>query len=58
MPEGALAPAASPGDLQVTTDFRTVLAEIVDRRLLNANLAAVFPGFQAPAYLGIVPPAG
>jgi uncharacterized protein (DUF1501 family) len=49
---------ASPGDLQVTTDFRTVLAEIVDRRLLNSNLAAVFPGFQAPAYLGIVQPAG
>ncbi|HEV3077730.1 MAG TPA: DUF1501 domain-containing protein [Thermoanaerobaculia bacterium] len=49
---------ASPGDLQVITDFRTVLAEIVDRRLLNSNLAAVFPGFQAPAYLGIVQPAG
>ena len=48
---------ASPGDLQVTTDFRTGLAEIVDRRLLNSNLAAVFPGFQAPAYLGIVQPA-
>jgi uncharacterized protein (DUF1501 family) len=48
---------ASPGDLQVTTDFRTVLSEIVDRRLLNSNLAQVFPGFQAPAYLGIVQPA-
>ncbi|MBV8202182.1 MAG: DUF1501 domain-containing protein [Acidobacteria bacterium] len=49
---------ASPGDLQVTTDFRTVLAEIVAKRLLNSNLAAVFPGFQAPAYLGIVQAAG
>jgi len=48
---------ASPGDLQVTTDFRTVLAEIVERRLLDGNLGAVFPGFQAPAYLGIVQPA-
>jgi uncharacterized protein (DUF1501 family) len=49
---------ASPGDLQVTTDFRTVLAEIVDRRLLDPSLDQVFPGFQAPAYLGIVQPAG
>jgi uncharacterized protein (DUF1501 family) len=49
---------ASPGDLQVTTDFRTVLSEIVDRRLLNSNLAQVFPDFQVPAYLGIVQPAG
>jgi uncharacterized protein (DUF1501 family) len=49
---------ASPGDLQVTTDFRTVLSEIVDRRLLNSNLAQVFPEFQVPAYLGVVQPAG
>jgi uncharacterized protein (DUF1501 family) len=48
---------ASPGDLQVTTDFRTVLAEIVDRRLLDPHLDQVFPGFQAPSYLGIVQPA-
>jgi uncharacterized protein (DUF1501 family) len=48
---------ASPGDLQVTTDFRTVLAEIVQRRLLNADLGQVFPGFQAPPVLGIVQPA-
>ena len=26
-----------PGDLAVTTDYRTVLAEIVDRRLGNAG---------------------
>ncbi|HVT56856.1 MAG TPA: DUF1501 domain-containing protein [Thermoanaerobaculia bacterium] len=48
---------ASPGDLQVTTDFRTVLAEIVDRRLLNPALDQVFPNFQVPGYLGIVQPA-
>lgn len=39
-------------DLQVTTDFRHVLAEIVMRRLGNANMAAVFPGFN-PSFLGL-----
>jgi uncharacterized protein (DUF1501 family) len=54
-----LAPAqlASPGDLQVTTDFRTVLAEIVSQRLVNPQLDQVFPGFQAPSFLGLVQPA-
>jgi uncharacterized protein (DUF1501 family) len=44
---------ASPGDLAITTDYRTVLAEIVDRRLLNPKLGDVFPGFTPPAYLGL-----
>jgi uncharacterized protein (DUF1501 family) len=35
-----------PGDLGVTTDFRDVLAEIVQNRLLNSKLAEVFPGYQ------------
>jgi uncharacterized protein (DUF1501 family) len=48
----------TPGDLKVTTDFRTVLAEIVDRRLLNPALDQVFPGFAAPPCLGLVRPAG
>jgi len=50
-----LAPAqlASPGDLAVTTDYRTILAEIVDRRLVNSKLSEVFPGFTPPAYLGV-----
>jgi len=43
-----------PGDLAITTDFRTVLAEVVDRRLGNTNLGDVFPGFTPPAYLGVV----
>jgi uncharacterized protein (DUF1501 family) len=46
-----------PGDLAITTDFRTVLAEIVDRRLRNPKLADVFPGFAPPAYLGVARPA-
>ncbi|HEX3529864.1 MAG TPA: DUF1501 domain-containing protein [Thermoanaerobaculia bacterium] len=44
---------ASPGDLAITTDYRTILAEIVDRRLLNSRLGDVFPGFTPPAYLGL-----
>jgi uncharacterized protein (DUF1501 family) len=34
-------------DLNVTTDFRTVLAEIVAKQMANRQIAAVFPGFDA-----------
>jgi uncharacterized protein (DUF1501 family) len=34
-------------DLQVTIDFRDILAEVVDRRLGNANMESVFPGYHA-----------
>jgi uncharacterized protein (DUF1501 family) len=34
-------------DLALTTDFRTVLSEVVYRHLGNRNLGAVFPGFEA-----------
>jgi uncharacterized protein (DUF1501 family) len=34
-------------DLALTTDFRTVLSEVVYRHLGNHNLDAVFPGFRA-----------
>ena len=43
-----------PGDLAITTDFRTVLAEVVEKRLLNPASAEVFPGFEIPAFLGLV----
>jgi len=33
-----------PGDLKVTTDYRTVLGELIDRRLKNPNIGAIFPG--------------
>jgi uncharacterized protein (DUF1501 family) len=39
-------------DLNLTTDFRTVLGEIVTRQMGNRNLAAVFPGFAAPHFRG------
>jgi uncharacterized protein (DUF1501 family) len=33
-------------DLALTTDFRQVVGEMVDRHLGNRNLATVFPGFE------------
>ena len=33
------------GDLRVTTDYRDVLAEILDHRLKNHNLTEVFPNY-------------
>ncbi|HET6381821.1 MAG TPA: DUF1501 domain-containing protein [Armatimonadota bacterium] len=33
-----------PGDLHVTTDYRNVLAEVIQRRLGNPNISDVFPG--------------
>jgi uncharacterized protein (DUF1501 family) len=44
---------AHPGDLAVTTDFRTVLGEIVQKRLLNDRLSYVFPGFTNSLFLGL-----
>ena len=41
-----------PGDLQVTTDYRTVLAEILDARLDCPSLERVFPGWK-PEKLGL-----
>lgn len=35
-------------DLQVTTDFRTVLSEAVSSQLGTPDVGAVFPGFSAP----------
>jgi len=43
-----------PGDLAITTDYRTVLAEVLERRLGNSRIGEVFPGFTVPRYLGVV----
>jgi uncharacterized protein (DUF1501 family) len=32
-------------DLNVTTDFRAVLSELVTKQMGNRNIATVFPGF-------------
>ena len=49
-----------PGDLAITTDFRDVLGEIVQQRLLNPKLSDVFPGYTDFKFRGITqgnPPA-
>lgn len=35
-----------PGDLAITTDFRDVLGEIVQKRMLNDKLSEVFPNYS------------
>lgn len=42
-----------PGDLAVTTDFRTVLSEILVNRLGNKSTEQVFPGFEVRPFLGL-----
>jgi uncharacterized protein (DUF1501 family) len=41
-------------DLMVTTDFRTVLSELVTKQLGNRQLATVFPHFAETKYRGIL----
>ncbi|MCC6191058.1 MAG: DUF1501 domain-containing protein [Anaerolineales bacterium] len=41
-------------DLAVTTDYRRVLAEIVNKRLANPYLNTVFPGYTGHSDLGLV----
>ncbi len=41
-------------DLALTTDFRMVLGELIQRHLGNPNLPAVFPGFESGRFLGLV----
>jgi uncharacterized protein (DUF1501 family) len=40
-------------DLKITTDYRTVLAELLERRTANANTDSVFPGFGATTPVGL-----
>ncbi|HEY3780921.1 MAG TPA: DUF1501 domain-containing protein [Fimbriimonadaceae bacterium] len=41
-----------PGDLKVTTDYRNVLAEVMDKKLRNPSVSDVFPGlaYSAPGF--------
>lgn len=43
-----------PGDLQVTTDFRDVLGEIVLKRMANPALDAVFPDYAKFNFRGVM----
>lgn len=40
------------GDLDVTTDIRTVFSELLAKRAQETDLASVFPGFAPGPYLG------
>jgi uncharacterized protein (DUF1501 family) len=42
-------------DLNLTTDFRDVLGELVSRHMGNRNLKAVFPGYNNPKFRGLLP---
>jgi uncharacterized protein (DUF1501 family) len=44
-----------PGDLAVTTDYRDVLGEIIQKRLNNPLLPAIFPGYTVTS-LGLAIP--
>src|SRR5579863_9207913 len=41
-------------DLDLTTDFRDVLGEMVVRHLGNQHLASVFPGYDQPKFRGLL----
>jgi uncharacterized protein (DUF1501 family) len=41
-------------DLALTTDFRDVLGELVERHLGNARLSSVFPGYDQPKFRGLI----
>ena len=41
-------------DLEVTTDYRRVLSEILIRRLENRQLGEVFPGYEGYSPLGVL----
>lgn len=38
-------------DLQITTDLRTVITELLNKRLGGTDVGAVFPGFTVPTYV-------
>lgn len=41
-------------DLNLTTDFRDVLGELVVRHLGNSQISHVFPGYDQPKYRGLI----
>jgi|GEM_PF-6693252 len=40
-------------DLKITTDLRSVLAGMLTKRIMGANMADVFPGFTGPFDAGV-----
>ncbi|MCB1120891.1 MAG: DUF1501 domain-containing protein [Verrucomicrobiae bacterium] len=44
----------SQTDLAPTTDYRTILSEVIIRRMANPNIGNIFPGFEEYAPLNLV----
>jgi len=42
-----------PGDVQITTDYRAVLAEFLVKRMGQTQLGNLLPGFQGPHDIGL-----
>ena len=42
-------------DLNLTTDFRDVLGELVSKHVGNKDLRSVFPGYTQPKFRGLIP---
>ena len=40
--------------MNLTTDFRDVLGELVTRQLGNKNMTTVFPGYEQPKFRGLL----
>jgi len=38
----------------LTTDYRAVCSEVLARHLAQRNLEKIFPGFRAPAPVGLL----
>jgi uncharacterized protein (DUF1501 family) len=43
-----------PGDLEITTDYRDILIEILRKRMKNNKIGQVFPGYNKETSLAIV----
>ena len=43
-----------PGDLNITTDYRDVLGEVVEKRLKNPKLNEIFPNYTDWKNIGVV----
>lgn len=50
---GLAADQLDQGDLRITTDYRQLLAELLQRRFAHADPAQLFPGWQPRAALGL-----
>ena len=41
------------GDLEITTDYRTILAELIRKKMPGGSLDSIFPDFDTSQELGV-----